>query len=88
MSGVCFLCEILIELLITPYRYFPIQKPIWSLKIFFPFNRITSIEVDGYQTDTPTPVPGTNSDYEIIFSFTPDEETTHTICVVAVEEER
>ncbi|XP_022106258.1 uncharacterized protein LOC110987653 [Acanthaster planci] len=50
--------------------------------------RITSIKVDDYSTDTPTRVPGTTSDYEIVFRFTPTQEKTYIICAVAVEEER
>ncbi|XP_022079081.1 uncharacterized protein LOC110973022 [Acanthaster planci] len=53
-----------------------------------PYHRITSIDVQGYPTDTPRRVPGTSADYEITFRFTPTELKTYTICAMASEDQR
>ncbi|XP_038073223.1 uncharacterized protein LOC119741512 [Patiria miniata] len=53
-----------------------------------PNYRITSIDVQGYPTHTPSQIHGTASDYEVIFSFMPRELKTYTICAMAREDER
>ncbi|XP_038073224.1 uncharacterized protein LOC119741513 [Patiria miniata] len=53
-----------------------------------PNYRITSIDVQGYPTDAPSKVSGTDSDYDIIFTFMPRKLKTYTICVLAYEDER